>query len=78
MAIASLIITPQKEKLAQVQEELAAIDNLTVEAVSDKGEIVAVAEAASLKEMKQFLFDLEKLDNILGIYPVYSTDKDEA
>lgn len=77
MAISSVIVQPANNKMAKVVAELSAIYGVTVHTTTAKQEIIIIVEADSLDALNKIAHDLEKIEDVLGVFPAYITTADE-
>lgn len=78
MAIASIIVQPDSNKIEKIKEQLSAIPQLSLEKTAPSGELILIAEAPTLKALQHLCFDVAAIPGVLNTMPSYVTTADEA
>jgi nitrate reductase NapAB chaperone NapD len=75
MSIASVVVEIEDGADQGVMEHLTKIPRISVYGMT-KNQIVTVIEGESPAAVQDTLKELQGLDNVLGVYPVYVGDDD--
>lgn len=76
MAIASVVVEIQKGAGEAVLARLALMPPVTVYGVTES-QIVTVVEGNSAAAVEDALKDVQMLDDVIGVYPVFIGEDDE-
>ncbi len=77
MAIAGLIVHTLKESLAEIEDRIEMMPEMTPYGCHQDQYIVVVAEAPA-NQMEETVKQIEKIDGVLTIYTTYVTVEDEV
>jgi nitrate reductase NapD len=68
--IASFVVRTRAEDVAAVTDKINSMQGLEVHA-EEQGKIVVTAEAENVRELADFIANLEALEGVLTVAPVY-------
>lgn len=73
MPVASVIVEVEEGTGEAVLNSLSKIDNVSVYGIKDN-QIVTVIEGNELEELEDTISILYSLNNVIGVFPVFSGD----
>jgi len=78
MAIASMIVQPANNRINEVAAALGAMYGITVHTTTPKQEVIVVVEAKSLAAVAEIAKQVERMADVLGVFPAYITTADQV
>ena len=76
MAITSIILHAQIEKIDAIRDAVEAYDDLQIYGLHDDQYLIVIAETPS-SQLEDRLEELEKIDGVLSVYTTYVNIEDE-